>query len=273
MAGLPPLPRRDGRRVMPSGRSTLTLLLVGAFLLSLTSVEWGNRLVHPGGGASLLQFGEALVNPEISAPFLRRAIGASWQTIAFATTGLSVALLIGIPLGVVASGTLIRGVGRRRIVVAVTRFVLASLRSVHELVWAWLFVAAIGLSPMAAIFALGLNYGGILGRIYSELLADVPEAPLRSLRTSGASEWKVFLYGRLPMALPDLLSYSFYRFECGIRSAAILSFVGIAGLGFQIQLALNDLRYSEVWTLLFFLVGLVVLVDIWSSMVRRRLVS
>ena len=112
------------------------------------------------------------------------------------------------------------------------RFFLAAIRSVHELVWAWLFVAAVGLSPMAAILALAIPYGGILGRIYSEILDDVPSEPIRALRVSGASEWKVFLYGRLSMAMPDILSYTFYRLECAIRAAAIMSFVGIAGLGY-----------------------------------------
>ena len=124
---------------------------------------------------------------------------------------------------------------------------------------------------MAAVLALGIPYGGILGRIYSELLQDVPQAPLDALRRSGASEWRVFLFGRLPMALPDMVSYTFYRLECGIRSAAVLGWVGLGGLGFQVQIALEDLAYSRVWTFLWVLVGMVVLVDLWSSQVRRRL--
>ena len=75
------------------------------------------------------------------------------------------------------------------------------------------------------------------------------------------------------MALPDLLGYTFYRFECAIRSAAIMSFVGIRGLGFEIQLSLNDLLFGQVWTLLLFLVSMVVAVDLWSTRVRRSLVS
>jgi phosphonate transport system permease protein len=83
----------------------------------------------------------------------------------------------------------------------------------------------------------------------------------------------VLLYGRLPMALPDMLSYTFYRFECAIRSAAIFSFVGVRGLGYELQLSLDDLLFEQVWTLLFFLVALVVLVDLWSSWTRRSLTS
>jgi phosphonate transport system permease protein len=96
---------------------------------------------------------------------------------------------------------------------------------------------------------------------------------LRSLRAAGASELKVLLYGRLPMALPDMLSYTLYRFECGIRSVAIMSFVGIAGLGYQVQLSLDDLLYDQVWTLLLALIALITLVDVWSSAVRSRLTS
>jgi phosphonate transport system permease protein len=215
----------------------------------------------------------SLLSPELSPEFLRIALTAAWQTVSFAVAGITLAVALGLPLGVVASGVLARSSARRFAGIGLVRFVLAFFRSIHELVWAWFFVAAIGLSPMAAILALAINYAGILGRIYAEILADVPQGPLQSLRASGASEWKVFLYGRLPMALPDMLSYSFYRFECCIRSAAVLSFVGLAGLGFQIQVSLSDLRYDEVWTLLAFLVVLIVAVDVWSSAVRKRMAS
>ena len=153
------------------------------------------------------------------------------------------------------------------------RFTLAFMRAIHELVWAWFFVVAVGLSPMAAVMALAIPYGGILGRVYADILNDVPEQPLRALRTAGASELKVLVYGRMPMALPDMLGYSFYRLECAIRAVAIMGFVGIGGLGLQVQLSLDDLFYGEVWTLLYAIIGLVALVDAWSSWVRRSLTS
>lgn len=255
-----------------TGRGLLTALLAAAFLWSLAAVPWGSDLLHPGGERAIVQFFSALLRPRLSPSFVALALEASWRTVAYAVTGMTVAVAIGLPLGVVASGALAgRELSRVGTVIGI-RFLLGALRAVHELVWAWLFITAIGLSPLVAILALGIPYGGILGRIYAGLLSDVPAAPLRALRTSGASEWKVFLYGRLPQALPDMVSYTFYRFECAIRSAAILSFVGLGGLGHQIQLSLDDLRYDEVWTLLLFLTALVVVVDVWSSELRRRLV-
>lgn len=252
------------------GRRLLTLALLGAFAWSLASVSWSDRLVHPGGLNAVGEIFGDLVHPELSIGILSDAIGAAWETVAYAVAGLTLALLIGLPLGAIASGVLARRSASRLALVSGTRFVLAFFRSIHELVWAWLFIAAAGLSPMAAVLALGIPYGGILGRIYADLLNDVPEAPLRALRNSGASEWRVFWHGRLPMALPGMLSYSFYRLECGIRSAAIMSFIGLGGLGREIQLSLDDLAYGRMWTFVFFLAALVVLVDVWSSVVRKR---
>ena len=254
-------------------RGLLTILLVGALVSSLAAVNWGDPLVHTGGGHAALEFFGALFSLDLSPSFLKLAVEASWYTVAYAVAGITLAIAIGLPLGVFASGTLARSARTRVPLVLGTRAFLAITRSIHELVWAMLFVAAVGLSPMAAIMALAIPYGGILGRIYSEVINDVPSEPLRALRASGASEWKVLLYGKFVMAMPDMLSYTFYRFECAIRAAAIMSFVGITGLGYQIQLSLDELLYDQVWTLLLFLIALILAVDVWSSMLRRRLVS
>ena len=264
-----------GRRQLKllESRRLLTLLLAGIFLWSLSSVDWKGPIVHSGGLAALLDFLSSLFPPDLSPGFLSLALAASWQTLAYAVAGITLAVLIGFPLGVIASGS-VSGARRTGFGLAVgVRLILAAMRSIHELVWAVLFVAAFGLSSLTVILALALPYGGILGRIYGELLNQVPEEPLRALRATGASPFRVLLYGRLPMALPDMVGYTFYRLECAIRSAAIMSFVGIRGLGFEIQLSLHDLLFAQVWTLLLFMVGMVVLVDLWSTRVRRSLVS
>jgi len=251
----------------------LTLVLVGALVWSVAGAGWGGGIIHTGGAAAIKDFSLALFPPELSPEFLKVALAASWQTVVHAVAGITIAVIIGLPLGIVASGSL-GNPGRSRLAVAgVVRFLLAFMRSIHELVWAVLFVTAFGLSSLAVVLAIAVPYAGILGRIYSELLNDVPQGPLAGLRCAGASPARVLIYGRMPMVFTDLLGYSFYRFECALRAAAIMSFVGIRGLGFEIQLSLNDLRFDEVWTLLLFLVGLVLVVDYWSSKVRRSLQS
>ena len=254
-------------------RRLLSLLLAAALVWSVASVDWGSAFVHAGGIGTLRQFLLAAFPPDLSPSFLQVGLAAAWQTTTFAVAALTLAVVIGLPLGALASGRLVPSSGRGRLLAVGARLFLAVIRSIHELVWAVIFVAAFGFSSLAAILAIAIPYGGILGRIYGERLADVPEEPLRALRASGASPLTVLIYGRIPMALPDLLSYTFYRFECAIRAAAIMSFVGIRGLGFEIQLSLQELLFSQVWTLLLFLVALVALVDLWSARVRRSLAA
>lgn len=247
-------------------RRVLTLLLLAALAWSLTAVSWRGDLIHSGGFRAIGEIFAAIVRPELSADTLALAFRASWTTVAYAAAGMTLALALAFPLGVLARST------THQLAASIpARAFLAFFRSVHELVWAWLFVAALGLSPVAAVLALGIPYGGILGRIYAELLQDVPQAPIRALRTAGASEWRIFWHARLPMALPDMLSYTFYRFECAIRSSAIMSFIGLGGLGREIQLSLDDIAFGRMWTFLYFLIALVLIVDLWSTAVRRRL--
>lgn len=170
-------------------------------------------------------------------------------------------MLLALPAGVVASGALSRSAPNRVVAIGVVRGALGLARAIHELVWAWLLVAAIGLSPLAAVLALAIPYAGILGRILADMLNDVDERPLAALAATGASPAKRLLYGRLPMVLPNAVDYTLYRWECGLRSAAILSFVGLGGLGQQIQLSLSDLRFEEVWTFVYALVAIVVATD------------
>ena len=255
------------------GRGGLTTLLLLAFVWALLQVDWRDGVLSAGGVELLGEIAADLVRPDLSPRILERALDAAWLTLVYAVAGLSLALLVGVPLGVLASGVLVTHAGRRRATVLAGRGLLVFMRSVHELVWAWLLVAAIGLSPYAAIFAIAIAYGGILGRIYAELLQDVPGGPLEALRACGARPAQALLYGRLPMALPDLTSYGFYRLECALRSSAIMGFVGLGGLGLQIQLALDDLRFREVGTYLLALIALIVVVELWSSRLRRRLTS
>lgn len=252
-------------------KGILTILLVLIFVWSLFSVSWGTDLLHPGGRATLRQIGSSLLHPDLSPRILKLALIAAWRTLAYAVAGMTIAFLFAFILGILASGVLAKSSTNRRASKAIFRGILGFMRAIHELTWAWLFVAAVGLTPFAAIFALAIPYGGALGRIYADILNDVSKEPIKALKTAGASRLQLLLYGYLPMAKVDMISYTMYRFECAVRSSTIMSFVGLGGLGFEIQLALQDLNYNEVWTFMFFLTALVLLIDIWSNVLRRGL--
>ncbi|MEF9951960.1 MAG: ABC transporter permease subunit [Clostridium sp.] len=253
-------------------RNLLTLFLICVFIFSILNVNWGSELYHSGGKATMTQLIKSLLSPDLSSNIVLLAIESTWITLSYAVAGMSLAIIIALILGILASGIPAKSIYAKRILVTVFRGILGFMRGIHELVWAWLFVASIGLSPFAAIFALAIPYGGALGRIFADILNDVSQKPIKALETSGASRIQVILYGYFPIAFPNMLSYTMYRFECAIRSSTIMSFVGLGGLGYQINLSLNDLNYNEVWTFMFFLIGLVILVDIWSNSLRKRLV-
>lgn len=252
-------------------RGFLTVMLVLAFVWSLFSVNWGPELIHSGGKVTILQITNALFHPDFSPKLIELALIASWRTLAYAVAGMTLAIIIAFIFGVLASGVLFSENNNRIALKVIFRGLLGFMRAIHELVWAWFFVTSFGLTPFAGIFALAIPYGGTLGRIFADILTDVPKEPIKALKSSGASRLQILFYGYFPMAKIDMISYTMYRFECAVRSSTIMSFVGLGGLGFQIQLSLQDLRYNEVWTFLFFLTGLVVLIDLWSNLLRRRL--
>ncbi|CAG9606433.1 PhnE/PtxC family ABC transporter permease [Pseudoneobacillus rhizosphaerae] len=250
-------------------RFYINLLLILIFLWSLTAINWNEDLVHPGGGVMIIQILKSILQPNLSFEIIQIALESTWITVVYAVAGMTLAILYGSIAGVLASGILTNNRILKKVSVGIFRGILSFTRAIHELVWAWLFVASFGLSPYAAIFALAIPYGGILGRILADALNDVPKQPIQALKLAGASNWKCLFYGYLPFVWNHMLSYTLYRFECAIRSSTIMSFVGLGGLGYQIQLSLADLKFDEVWTFLFFLILLVVIVDLWSGLLRN----
>ncbi|WP_162990325.1 PhnE/PtxC family ABC transporter permease [Mesobacillus foraminis] len=252
-------------------RKLLTVFLLIIFIWSLLGIHWGPGLLHTGGMATAGQVFAAMLQPDFSAEIIALGIESSWITLAYATAGMSLALILALLFGILGSGVLASGKRSRTFMKGTFRGILGFMRAIHELVWALFFVASFGLSPFAAVFALAIPYGGILGRIFADMLNDVPDEPIKALRASGASRLQCLLYGYLPAVKASMISYSMYRFECAVRSSAIMSFVGLGGLGYQIQLSLNDLNYHEVWSFMYFLIVLVVLIDGWSTMLRKRI--
>lgn len=254
-------------------KSILSLLLLSVFILSLFSIRWNKELIHSGGIVTLMQLIKSFFSPDLSLEILNLSIVSAWRTLVYAVSGMSLAIVIGFIFGTLASGILFKDTKYKLFYMNVFRRILGFSRAIHELVWAWLFVAAFGLTPFSAIFAITIPYGGTLGRIFADMLKDVSDDPIKNLESNGASKTQLLFYGYLPMVKLDMISYTMYRFECAIRSSAIMSFIGLGGLGYQIQLSLSDLEYREMWTFIFFLVLLVTLVDIWSNNLRKSINS
>ena len=136
-----------------------------------------------------------------------------------------------------------------------------------------LFLAAFGLSTGSAVLALAIPYAGTLAKVFSEILDEAPRESGFALRAAGAGPGRVFLFGALPHALPDMAAYGFYRFECAVRSSAILGFFGYETLGYYLRSSFDDLHFREVWSYLYALIALVLILEAWSGALRRRFVA
>lgn len=248
-------------------KAYLNLILILLFAISLIYLPWKEGVLHNGGLKTVKEILMAALTPDLSLKIIEKAIIATIRTLAYAVTGMSLALVIAFTIGILGSKAIISSKPLRY----VFRGMLAAMRSIHELIWAWFFVAAIGLSPYAAVLALGIPYGGTLGRIYLDIINDVPQEPIKALESAGANKFQTLLYGYIPIASKNLISYGMYRLECAVRSSTILSFIGLGGLGLQIQLSLNDLNYNQGWTYIYFLIGLVYAIDILSNKIRTRM--
>ena len=149
--------------------------------------------------------------------------------------------------------------------------ILNVLRSISELIWAILFVAAVGLGPFPGALALGMNYGGILGRLYAEAIENVDKGPIEALEATGASRLQVIMFAILPQALPQFVTYNLYWFEVGVRSATVLGMVGAGGIGFELITAIRLFEWREVGVILLFILAMVTIIDLASTYIRSRL--
>lgn len=170
-------------------------------------------------------------------------------TLAFALLGVCLAAAIGFLLAL--------GFAR-----APVRWACALLRSVHELFWALLFMQALGLSPLTGILAIAIPYAATCAKVYAEILEHAEAAALKAL-PAGASGLARFAYVRLPEAWPQLRSYTFYRFECGLRSSAVLGFVGLPTLGFHLHSFFKQGQYAEAWGYLYVFFALIASLRLW----------
>ncbi len=230
---------------------------------------------------------EADFVPEGAPPFLLRVFAAAERTVVFAAAAMSLALAAGVVLGFLASTSswsadcpigispfacAARHAGRATLQ-AGARILIAGLRSVHELLWAIVFLAAFGLTTTSAVIAIAIPYAGVLAKVFSELLDEAPRDASDALQAAGAPPVRAFLFGRFVRALPDMSAYAFYRFECAVRSSAVLGFFGFETLGYYVKASFENLHYREVWTYLYALIALVLLLERWSAALRRRFVA
>jgi phosphonate transport system permease protein len=256
------------RRRAPPFASVPQWLVLAFMLASVTASFWYLALDLSGlfsreGLAQMGRFAGGFLPPELSAGYLADVGRASLETLAISAMGTLLAVLLGLALALPAAGRAGRALR------AVSRLALNVLRAIPEVVWAALMVLAAGLGPFAGTLALALHTAGVLGRLFAETLENTPPEPTEALRHAGAPALATLCYGTLPVVMPQILSYTLYRWENNIRMATVLGVVGAGGLGQMLFVSLSLFRQDEAATVLAAMLAIVGLVDLLSALLRR----
>jgi phosphonate transport system permease protein len=253
-------------------RCTACWFTLGVLLLVVASfwtldLKWG-ELFSAESVTSTQRFLAEFFPPDLSQPFLNKVLLGAWETLAMSALGTLLAAVLGLALALPAARTHAGDAAHAR---APTRLVLNALRSIPELVWAAMLLISAGLGPFAGTLALALHTSGVLGRLFAEAIENAPPGPGFALRTQGVREGRIFLYATLPQVVPQLMSYTLYRWENNIRAAAVLGVVGAGGLGQLLSFHMGLFHMGKTCTILIGMLALVALVDALSYAARRAM--
>lgn len=269
--------RRGGR----GGRLAWGLVLSVLVVWSLRGSGFAPGTLASGRAReNAARFLSGFLRPELGWSHLGDVARAAVETLQISIAGLVVGMAIGAPLALVAASTLASGAGeglggwqrgRRLLPYQAARGLLNLLRAVPELIWALVFITAVGLGPFAGALAIGVHSGGLLGKLWAEQLEGVDPAPVDAVRLLGVGRLGLATLAVFPQARQNLVSLTLYQWECNVRAATIVGFVGAGGIGQQLDVSIRLFRYSETATLVLAILILVFGADALSALVRRRL--
>lgn len=188
-------------------------------------------------------------------------------TVQIALWGTVLAIFLAIPLGILCSENIVPWWVYQPI-----RRVMDACRSINEMVFAMLFVVAVGLGPFAGVLALFIGTTGVLAKLFAEAVEAIDPGPVEGVRATGASALQEVIYGVIPQVLPLWISYSLYRFESNVRSATVVGMVGAGGIGVILWEAIRGFQFAQTCALLIVIILVVSLLDIISQRLRKQFI-
>ena len=185
-------------------------------------------------------------------------------TVQIAIWGTLLAIIAAVPLGLLSASNVVSPW-----VYQPVRRLMDALRAINEMVFAMLFIVAVGLGPFAGVLALFVHTTGTLAKLFSEAVEAVDPRPIEGIRATGAHPMAEIVYGILPQVMPLWVSYSLYRFESNVRSASVVGMVGAGGIGVILYEVIRGFQYSQTCAVLIILIATVTMIDLISSYLRK----
>ncbi|MCA1755316.1 MAG: phosphonate ABC transporter, permease protein PhnE [Spirochaeta sp.] len=257
------------RRNLVRRRRIVRLIVLGFTVAVLVSVHGTGFRIQDlyRGIPNILKFlTEDLLPPQFSV--WRRFLGPTVETIAMSYAGTFLSVVFSAPLGFFAA----RNISPSPVVMQVARAVAVFMRTIPPLVWALLLVSIVGIGPFAGTIALGLSGAGMLIKSYADSIEDIDAGQIEAVRATGAGTFAVMMKGVVPQFSPSFVSWSLYRFDLNIRSAAVVGLVGAGGLGFTLSTSVRLFRYQEAAVAILWILGLILAIEFVTAKLRGRLI-
>ncbi|HEY6563872.1 MAG TPA: phosphonate ABC transporter, permease protein PhnE [Pirellulaceae bacterium] len=191
------------------------------------------------------------------------------ETVQIAVWGTLFGALLALPLVWLGA----RNLSPNRVVFHLTRQVFNLARGINEIIFALVFVAAVGLGPFAGILALSVHGAGMLGKFFAEQIEEADPGPIEALRATGANALQTLVFGVLPQVLPGWIASTLYRLEVNLRTSTILGMVGAGGIGFELVSSLKLFQYQDTAVCVLVILALVMAADYFSSRLRARILG
>ena len=199
---------------------------------------------------------------------LPRLVTPTVETLQISIWGTTLAVIFTIPFGLAAA----RNIAPHPVVYNASRFILNASRSISEVIFALVFVAAVGLGPFPGVLALAFHSVGMLGKFLADSIENIDNGPVEALVATGASKWQVIVYAIVPQILPEFVTLCLYRWELNFRSATILGIVGAGGIGFELITSMRLFQYQDMTTILLVVLAMVTVVDYISAIIRSKII-
>ncbi len=253
------LPPRDLKRSASS-------FLLWAVIFGLLAMSWEGADMRPmalfENSGNMVDFAEGFFPPDFL--MWKMYVEEMWITIQIAIWGTALSIVCSIPFGILSSENIVP-----MWVYQPVRRLMDSFRAINEMVFAMLFVVAVGLGPFAGVLALWIHTTGVLAKLFSEAVEAIDPEPVEGIRATGANALQEVIFGVIPQVLPLWISYSLYRFESNVRSATVLGIVGAGGIGMVLWEYIRGFYYAETAAVMIIIIISVSLLDMVSQRLRK----
>lgn len=250
-------------------RSSLPRLMMWAVLLALLMLSWRGADMRPMDlvtqSGNMLTYAADFFPPNFRD--WRMYLSEMLVTVQIALWGTFLAIVVAVPLGLLCSANIVPAW-----VYQPVRRLMDACRAINEMVFAMLFIVAVGLGPFAGVLALWVHTTGVLAKLFSEAVEAIDPRPVEGVRATGANAVEEIVYGVIPQVLPLWTSFALYRFESNVRSASVVGIVGAGGIGTVLWEIIRSFQYAETCAVMIIIVIFVVVIDLFSAQIRKTLI-